>query len=84
MKKGSDLEDTGHCSGARLKIGDWGGNDPELKLERCFTEVKADPNCGTSFYFRADKGRCFCQQTGFSCARESAPLIDEYRLNKGM
>ena len=49
----------------------------------CADTTRADSRCGDSFFFRADKGRCFCEGTGATCLREPDVLIDEYILGNG-
>ena len=64
---------------AKKMIGAWGKNDVEEKLERCANEVKLDSECSATFFYRADKGRCFCELVGAPCDREQDSLIHEYR-----
>ena len=77
---GTDIND---CNGKRIQIGDWGGADPDIKLQKCANWVRDDSRCGDSFYFRSDKGRCFCKVDGATCSREADPLINEYTLGDG-
>ena len=64
----------------RIEVGDWGGDDPETKLEKCANEVKAKSDCGGSFFFRAVKGRCFCEKKGASCPRKKFVEFNEYKF----
>ena len=64
----------------RIQIGDWGGADPEEKLDQCAKEVKAYLDCGSSFFFRPDKGRCFCEKKGAICVRIPLQEFNEYRI----
>ena len=66
VAEGVDIEGC-NGGGGRIQIGSWGDQDFETKLNRCATEVKADSRCGLSFFFRADKGRCFCEEAGAKC-----------------
>ena len=65
------------------QIGNWGGTDRETKLQLCADTAMADSSCGDSFFFRPDKGRCYCEEIGATCQREANPLIDEYILGNG-
>ena len=80
VAEGIDIE---ACTVDRIAIGDWGKNDAQSKLNRCANEVKADSRCGTSFFFRETKGRCFCERAGVNCIREPDVLKNEYRLKTG-
>ena len=80
IQQGTDID---HCNGQRIQIGDWGKQDPDRKLQKCADTAKASSNCGDSFFFRSDKGRCFCEGKGVTCTREANHLIDEYILGKG-
>ena len=77
MKELTDIKD---CSG-RILIGDWGKNNADM--ERCATEVKAEPNCGNNFFFDEKKGRCACEKSGESCQRTVSDKFHEYRFTVG-
>ena len=68
------------CNGARIQLWDRGGADPEIKLTQCADAVRSDSRCGVYFFFRADKGRCFCEEAGAICTREQDALVKEYRI----
>ena len=72
------------CRG-RIVIGEWGKADPELKLQRCANEVRDDSRCGSSFFFRENRGKCFCEKQGAQCPRdrENSWLKNEYVLKNG-
>ena len=80
VNNGMDIND---CNGQRKSVGDWGGKDPDTKLKMCAEAVSADSSCGNSFFFRSDKGRCFCEGKGAICRREADSRIDEYILESG-
>ena len=81
VQQGMDIDD---CNGQRIQIGDWGKEDPDVKLQTCADTARANSSCGDSFFFRSDKGRCFCEGKGVTCQREADALIDEYILGNGM
>ena len=72
------------CNGARIQIGDWGGKDPDIKLTQCADAVRSDSRCGVYFFFRSDKGRCFCEAAGATCNRYQDVLVKEYRIIDGL
>ena len=80
VKQGTDIVD---CNGQKILIGNWGGADRDTKLKLCANMVMANSSCGDSFFFRPDKGRCFCEGLGATCQREADPLIFEYILGNG-
>ena len=43
----------------------------------------ANANCGKYFFFRSNKGRCFCESVGENCQRVSDSNFDEYVLGNG-
>ena len=49
----------------------------------CADTAREDSSCGYSFFYRSDKGRCFCEEIGANCQRETDTLIDEYILENG-
>ena len=73
------------CGKGRKVIGQWGKGDPELKLQRCANEVRDDSECGTSFFFRENIGKCFCEKQGPPCPRDrkNSDLKNEYVLRNG-
>ena len=80
IQQGMDIDD---CNGQKIQIGDWGNRDPDLKLQKCADTARANANCGDSFFFRSDKGRCFCEGKGVTCTRAADPLYNEYILGNG-
>ena len=81
MQVGQDIENCNN--GERILIGDWGKLDPDIKLQRCANEVKNNPSCGDSFFFRPTKGRCFCEGLGATCLRIDNIVMNEYKLYNG-
>ena len=49
----------------------------------CANTARADLSCGDSFFYKSNKGRCFCEKIGATCQREADALIDEYILGNG-
>ena len=81
MQQGTDITD---CNGRKKQIGNWGGADRATKLQICANTAMADSSCSDSFFFRPDKGRCFCEVMGAtSCPREADSNIEEYILGNG-
>ena len=76
VEEGKDIKD---CVD-RIQVGDWGGDDPEQKLQKCANEVKANSDCGSSFFFRSTKGRCVCEKKEANCLRKNLDEFSEYRL----
>ena len=80
----SVLTDMKDCNGRRRRIGeDMGKNDPDTKLQMCANKVRDDSRCGPSFFFRKNKGRCFCEEEGSPCLREHSENKNEYVLKNG-
>ena len=80
----SDLTDIEGCNGRRRRIGeDMGKNDPDTKLQMCANKVRDDSRCGPSFFFRKNKGRCFCEEEGAPCLRKYSDNRNEYVLKNG-
>ena len=81
MKNETDIKD---CNSARIELGDWGKDDPETKLQQCADTARSDSRCGDYFFFRANKGRCFCEVAGNTCERYQDLSFNEYRLLHGL
>ena len=81
----SELTDIKNCYGRR-RIGgeqDWGKDDPDAKLQMCANKVRDETRCGPSFFYRKNRGRCFCEDEGAECVRASNDNKNEYILKNG-
>lgn len=66
------------CSGY-LDVGDTEINNVDM----CASGVKAEPNCGNTFFYAASEGWCICEKQGFSCQRLGSNYFIEYRVIDG-
>ena len=55
----------------------------DVDLEKCAREVSTKSECGKSFFYNKDKGKCFCERRSTTCARRTFYDINEYSLANG-
>ena len=79
VQQGRDISD---CNGQKIQIGNWGKKCANC-VQLCANTAMANSSCGDSFFFRPNKGRCFCEGIGATCPREVDSDIDEYILGNG-
>ena len=67
----------------RIAIVDFPKDQRENGLEKCANRVTTKTACSNAFFYRANKGRCYCERFGSDCKRITSTDVNEYSLNVG-